>query len=151
MPDWFNSTVIIWMLVIIASVAIEAMTLDLSALWFAVGGVAALLLASFGAKLMPQLIVFTITSALLLLLVRPAARKFLKPKGARTNADRIIGEEAIVTAAINNTAAQGEIRLLGQYWSARSADGSLIPQDAKVRVLEIVGVKAIVELIEKEI
>ena len=151
MPDWMNSTVVIWMLVIIASVAIEAVTLDLSALWFAVGGVAALLLASFGAALMPQLIIFTIVSALLLLLVRPAARKLLKPKGVRTNADRILGEEALVTVAIDNTAAQGEIRLMGQIWTARSANGSVIPQGARVRVLEIVGVKAIVELMEKEI
>ena len=151
MPELFNGTVILWMLVIIASVAIEAMTLDLSAIWFAVGGVAALLLASFHVKLLPQLIVFTIVSALLLLLVRPAARKFLKPTGARTNADRILGEEALVTATIDNTAAQGEIRLLGQIWSARSSDGTIIQQGSKVRVIEIAGVKAIVELIEKEI
>lgn len=151
MPGWMNSGMIIWMLVIIASVAIEAMTLDLSALWFAVGGLAALILASFGVSMMPQLITFTIISALLLVLVRPFVRKFLKPKGARTNADRILGEEARVTVSIDNAAMQGEIRLLGQVWSARSADGSVIPQGAMVRILEIVGVKAIVELIEKEI
>jgi membrane protein implicated in regulation of membrane protease activity len=150
MLDWINGSVILWMLVIIASVAIEAVTLDLSALWFAVGGVAALLLASFGVKMLPQLIVFTVVSALLLLLVRPAAHKLLKPKGARTNADRIIGEEAFVTVTIDNAAAQGEIRLMGQIWSARSANGAIIPQGEKVRVLEIVGVKAIVELVEKE-
>ena len=137
MLDWINGSVILWMLVIIASVAIEAVTLDLSALWFAVGGVAALLLASFGVKMLPQLIVFTVVSALLLLLVRPAAH-------------RIIGEEAFVTVTIDNAAAQGEIRLMGQIWSARSANGAIIPQGEKVRVLEIVGVKAIVELVEKE-
>ena len=150
MPDWMNGGMILWMLVIIASVVIEAVTLDLSALWFAVGGLAALVLASFGCEMMPQLIVFTIVSALLLMFVRPFARKFLKPMGARTNADRILGEEALVTAVIDNAVMQGEIRLLGQTWSARSADGTVIPQGAKVRVLEIVGVKAIVELIEKE-
>ena len=150
MPDWMNGGMILWMLVIIASVVIEAVTLDLSALWFAVGGLAALVLASFGCEKMPQLIVFTIVSALLLMFVRPFARKFLKPMGARTNADRILGEEALVTAVIDNAVMQGEIRLLGQTWSARSADGTVIPQGAKVRVLEIVGVKAIVELIEKE-
>ena len=150
MLDWLNSSVIIWMIVIIASVAIEAVTLDLSALWFAVGGVAALLVASFGAKMMPQLIVFTIASALLLLLVRLVARRFLKPKGARTNAGRILGEEALVITTIDNTIAQGEIRLMGQIWTARSANGSVIPQGEKVRVLEIVGVKAIVELVKKE-
>ena len=36
----------IWMAVIILCVAVEAFTLDLSAIWFAVGGVAALIAAS---------------------------------------------------------------------------------------------------------
>ena len=147
MPEWLGNSVV---LVIIASVAIEAFTLDLSALWFAFGGVAALLLASFGVGLMPQLIVFTVCSALLLLLVRPVARKLLKTGNTRTNADRILGEEALVTAAIDNIAMQGEIRLMGQVWSARSADGAPIPAGAKVRVREIVGVKAIVEPIEEK-
>ena len=53
---------------------------------------------------MPQLIVFTVCSALLLLLVRPVARKLLKTGNTRTNADRILGEEALVTAAIDNIA-----------------------------------------------
>ena len=150
MPEWLGNSVVLWMLVIIASVAIEAFTLDLSALWFAFGGVAALLLASFGVGLMPQLIVFTVCSALLLLLVRPVARKLLKTGNTRTNADRILGEEALVTAAIDNIAMQGEIRLMGQVWSARSADGAPSPAGAKVRVREIVGVKAIVEPIEEK-
>ena len=151
MPGWLNSGVVIWMLVIITSVAIEALTLDLSALWFAVGGLAALILASFDAAMMPQLIVFTVVSALLLILVRPFVRKFLKTKEVHTNADRILGEEAVVTLEIDNAAMQGEIKLMGQFWSARSADGSVIPAGAHVRVLEIVGVKAIVELMKKEI
>ena len=39
---------------------------------------------------------------------------------------------------------------MGQVWSARSADGAPIPAGAKVRVREIVGVKAIVEPIEEK-
>ena len=150
MPKWMDSSVVFWMLLIIASVAIEAFTLDLSALWFAFGGVAALILASFGVGLIPQLVVFAACSALLLMLVRPAARRFLKTGKTPTNADRILGEEALVTTAIDNIAMQGEIRLMRQVWSARSADGSPIPAGTKVRVREIVGVKAIVEKIEEK-
>lgn len=150
MPEWMTGSVIFWMLITILSVVVEAFTLNLSAIWFAFGGVAALVAASLEMAVLPQLVIFVVFSALLLLLVRPVTKTFLKPKGARTNADRILGENALVTQAIDNTAMRGEIRLLGQIWSARSANGSPIPEGETVRVLEIVGVKAIVELIEKE-
>ena len=90
-------------------------------------------------------VVFIIVSAIFMLLIRPFARRVLKPKGAATNADRILGEQAIVTQAIDNTQAQGEIKIMGQYWTARSADGAPIAQGSVVLVREIVGVKAIVE------
>ena len=37
------------------------------------------------------------------------------------NADRIIGQEALVTQPINNTLSQGEIKVFGQLWTARAA------------------------------
>ena len=54
----------------------------------------------------------------------------------------------MVTQTISNPAAQGEIKIMGQHWTARSADGREIPEGTMVRVLEIVGVKAIVEPME---
>ena len=56
-----------------------------------------------------------------------------------------------MTQDIDNTLAQGEIKIMGQYWSARSADGAPIAKDSVVRVREIVGVKAIVEPISPEV
>ena len=134
-----------WILVIVAALIVEAITLSLNAVWFALGGVGSLIAASLGASVPVQWVVFIIVSAIFMLLIRPFARRVLKPKGAATNADRILGEQAIVTQAIDNTQAQGEIKIMGQYWTARSADGAPIAQGSVVRVREIVGVKAIVE------
>lgn len=134
-----------WILVIVAVLIVEAITLSLNAVWFALGGVGSLIAASLGASVPVQWVVFIIVSAIFMLLIRPFARRVLKPKGAATNADRILGEQAIVTQAIDNTQAQGEIKIMGQYWTARSADGAPIAQGSVVRVREIVGVKAIVE------
>ena len=92
-------------------------------------------------------LVFSAIYAVLIFLVRPFARRVLRPKGAATNADRIIGQEALVTQPINNTLSQGEIKVFGQLWTARAADGGEIPAGSLVRVREIVGVKAIVEKI----
>jgi len=134
-----------WILVIVAALIVEAITLSLNAVWFALGGVGSLIAASLGASVPVQWVVFIIVSAIFMLLIRPFARRVLKPKGAATNADRILGEQAIVTQAIDNAQAQGEIKIMGQYWTARSADGAPIAQGSVVRVREIVGVKAIVE------
>ena len=134
-----------WILVIVAALVIEAVSLNLNAVWFAIGGLGGLVAASLGMSIPTQWIVFLIVSTIFLLLVRPLARRVLKPKGAATNADRILGEQAIVTRAIDNTQATGEIKVMGQYWTARSADGVPIAAGETVRVREIVGVKAIVE------
>lgn len=66
----------IWLAVIIISVAVEAFTLTLCGIWFAAGGVAALIAASLSVGLMGQWIVFIVFSALLLVLVRPLCRRF---------------------------------------------------------------------------
>lgn len=136
-----------WGAVIVICVAIEAFSLDLTAIWFAVGGVAALIAASIELGIYPQLIIFVLFSAALLILVRPFCRRFLKTKNEPTNADRIINQVAIVTEDIDNVKETGEIKVCGQLWSARSADGANIPSGTQVCVLEIRGVRAIVKVI----
>ncbi|MCF2670418.1 MAG: NfeD family protein [Butyricicoccus sp.] len=146
LPFWLTGS-FLWVAVIIAALIVEAATLDLNAIWFALGGLGGLIVTSVGGSLHVQLVVFVVISAVLIFLVRPFARRVLRPKGAATNADRIIGQEALVTQPINNTLSQGEIKVFGQLWTARAADGGEIPAGSLVRVREIVGVKAIVEKI----
>ena len=138
-------TLYIWVAVIIICVAVEAFTLDLSAIWFAVGGVATLVAASLSLPVITQLVIFVLFSAALLVLVRPFCRRFLKTRKEPTNADRIIGETAIVTEQIDNIRETGAVKVLGTEWSARSQDDSVIPCGATVKVAEIRGVKAIVQ------
>ncbi|WP_159456479.1 NfeD family protein [Intestinibacillus massiliensis] len=146
----FINIVYIWVAALVVTVAIEAFTLNLTSIWFSVGALAALILASIGLSPLVQMVVFVVVSALLLILVRPLTRKFLRVRGEKTNADRIIGQQAIVTVAIDNALSQGEIKLLGQNWSARSQDNSKIAVGTTVRVLSIAGVKAIVEELQTQ-
>ena len=97
-----------------------------------------------------QLVIFVLFSAVLLLLVRPFCRRFLKTKKEATNADRIIGQSAIVTEGIDNIRETGAVRISGNIWTARSADDSLVPQGAMVEILEIRGVKVIVKRLDKD-
>ena len=137
----------IWVAMIILCIAVEAFTLDLSAIWFAVGSVAALVAASLSLGIVVQLVIFVLFSAVLLVIVRPFCRRFLKTKNEATNADRIIGQTAVVIETIDNLRGMGEVRLLGAVWSACSIDDSAIPCGATVKVVEIRGVKAVVETI----
>ena len=138
----------VWVAVIILCVAVEAFTLDLTAIWFAVGGVAALVAASLSLSVSAQLVIFVVFSAVLLALLRPFCRRFLKTRNVPTNADRIIGQNAVVTQPIDNIQGTGEIKLPGSVWSAASADGSAIAAGSVVRIVAIRGVKAVVEIAE---
>ena len=60
-----------------------------------------------------------------------------------TNADALIGEVAVVTEKISNIEARGLVKIRGQIWSAKSADGVDIDKDEKVSIISIEGVKLV--------
>lgn len=136
---------IIWLLVLIAFAVGEALTVGLTSIWFAVGALGALITAGLGFGFWPQIIVFLVLSGVTLALVRPLAKKVLKPGYSATNADRVIGAVGLVTEEVDNMAGKGLVNLSGQVWSARAQDGQNIPAGQEVRVLRIQGVKVIVE------
>ena len=70
-------------------------------------------------------------------------KRFVRPQKEATNADRLLGAEAVVLQAIDNVAAQGQVKVSGAVWTARST-GEPIPAGAVVRVERIEGVKLMV-------
>ena len=71
------------------------------------------------------------------------------PQGRQTGDKcRINGQSAVVTEPIDNLAETGAVRVLGKEWTARTKDGTPVPAGARVTILEIRGVKAIVQKIE---
>ena len=77
-------------------------------------------------------------------LLRPLARKYFTPGTHRTNADRLVGQEAVATETIDNLAGAGQASIGGQIWTARGEDNTPIEAGARVQVLRIEGVKLIV-------
>lgn len=137
-----------WLALLILFSVGEAITVGLTSIWFAVGALGALMCALVGGGVWLQVGVFLALSGLTLALVRPLAKKFLAPGYSATNADRVIGQEAVVTQAIDNLHGQGQVNIAGQTWTARSQDDTVIPEGALVRVLRIEGVKVFVALKE---
>ena len=136
---------IIWLAIAVVMAAVEAATTQLVSIWFAIGGVAACITSLFTDTVWIQLIVFAAVSAAALVLTRPIARKLKEKKLEPTNRDRCIGREGVVITAIDNDAAKGQVRVGTSVWTARSRDGSPIPEGTKVTVTAIEGVKLIVK------
>ena len=137
----------VWLIALVVLVAGEAITVGLTFIWFALGALGGLIAAWLGAPVWAQVVIFLAVSALALVLVRPLTRRFLKTSRTPTNADRVIGQTAVVTEAIDNVEGKGQVNIAGQIWSARSQHNMAIPAGAEVRVLRIEGVKVFVEAV----
>ena len=140
----------IWLGVLVLMVVVEIMTTQLVSTWFAVGAFGAFLTALFGGELWVQIVVFTVVSAIALIITRPLVKKLTKNKTVPTNADMVIGKTGIVTEKIDNIAETGLVKAGGSVWTARSGDNTVIETGERVTVLEIKGVKLIVTRIKDE-
>ena len=141
----------IWLMVLVFFIVIELATMGLTTIWFAGGALVALLLAAFNASFYVQLSVFLIISIVLLVVTRPLALKYFNKSVEKTNAEGLIGKQAIVVTRIHNIKEEGQVMLGGMEWSARAyEEDRIIPSGSVVEVKEIRGVKLIVSEIEKE-
>lgn len=138
---------VFWLIVFVLCTVIEASTVGLFFIWFAFGALATLIATGFSISISVQAVIFLAVSGASMLFLRPMAQKHLKPNHQATNADRLIGQTALVTETIDNIVTRGAVTINGQNWSAVSAHDVVIPSDSKVRILEIQGVRLIVERI----
>ena len=115
--------------------------------WFSVGALVAMLLSLVVSSITVQIIVFLVVSVLLLIFMKPLTNKLFKNKEKdELNTNGIIGKTAVVVKEIDNLKGTGEVKVGSELWRAVSDDDSkVIPQDAKVTVLKIDGVKVIVK------
>ena len=131
-----------WLIALVIFLVIEAATLGLATIWFAGGALVALIAAMCGAGIVIQIVLF---------FTRPFAVRFLNKDTLKTNVDRVVGMEGVVTEEISNLAGTGKVSLGGNMWTARTEnEGGTIPVDAVVTVLRVEGVKLIVKVKEKE-
>ena len=142
-----NVMLFVWLGLLALFLIAEFATVQLTTVWFALGALVSLLLAAFGVdNVAIQIIVFALVSLLSLILTRPLVKKWMNRRTQPTNADMVIGAEAVVTETISNTDGKGLAKVNGSVWSARSVDDSVIPAGATVTVRAIEGVKLIVEI-----
>ena len=143
-----NYWAIIWLVLMVVFIAMEAATVQLISTWFAVGALASMIVCLLGAEVWLQLVVFFTVSIVLLSLLFPMARKHLKPKLVATNADALVNRICVVTEDIDPVEG-GRVKLGDVTWSARA--DAVIPAGSLVKILRIQGTKVFVEQVEKEV
>ena len=140
-----NEMTFLWIGAIIVFGVVEALTAGLVSIWFVPGAVAGLIAAMAGLGILSQLVLFLAVSAAALAATRPLVKKLSAAKTVPTNADRVLGERGKVTETIDNENSTGTVYIDGKTWTARSADGTVIPAGARVEIVRMEGVKLFVK------
>lgn len=145
-------TVILWFILLVVFLIVEAACpFHLVSIWFAAGSLVALIVSFFDGPIWLQVALFLVVSCSLLALLWPFIKKFLRPKLEKTNIDAIVDKEGLVTVAIDNVSAAGQVKLGAMEWTARSSSGKVIPAGTLVKVDRIEGVKVYVSVVEAEV
>ena len=142
---------VFWLIAAGVFLIIEMATIGFLVFWLGIGALLAMVTSFITDSILIQVIVFVVTSTLLLIFTRPLVNKFIKvPKETVTNAYSIIGKKAIVVKEINNIEGDGQIKVDGEVWSAKSNTDEVISKETEVQIVEIDGVKAVVRKISAD-
>lgn len=136
---------IIWLVVFVLALLIEAIGPEIVSIWFA-GGALVSLIISFIPHVdwWVQLIVFAVVSAALLLFCRPFLAKLLKRDTVNLNVDTMVGKKGVIVSEVGQTEA-GEVVIDGVTWTAiATKDDMAISKDSLVKVMAVSGNKLIV-------
>ena len=146
MAESMSMVPFIWIGVLIFMLILEGLTNQLVSIWFVVGALAASIVSFFVKEVTIQLYVFVGVSLILLAATRPIVRKIKSTaEVVPTNADRYIGKTAVVLEDVDSIKGTGQVKVGNSVWSAKPREAGTIAKDTVVNVVDIVGVKLVVE------
>lgn len=127
----------------------EVLSLGLVLLMLAGGALAAALAAALGASVVVQVVVAVVVAIVLLAALRPWLLRFLRQRQhlIETNAAALVGLPAVTVTPVAGDG--GRVKIGGEVWTARTADGAQLVAGTPVRVAQIDGATAVVEPIEE--
>lgn len=133
-----------WLIIILSLSFIEMITVNLVTVWFVASGLVSLILSFFNVPFLVQFGVFVIFGFILLVTTRKMLTEKLNLHKQKTNLDRVVGMEGIVTDKISKYD-PGEVKVDGKRWTAVEVNGKTVEKGKSVRIIKIEGVKLIVE------
>ena len=137
----------IWLGVVVVATVVELMTLDMTSIWFAFSGMVALILSAFPKiSWIIQLVVFVVLSAVLIIGLRPIARKFfLRHMNEKTNTDSLIGKHVYMLSTAK-FGQMGSVKIADVVWTAiPEREEETIEEGEIVEIMSVKGNKLIVK------
>ncbi len=143
-----NIDIYVWAGIIVISLILEFTSMDLTSIWFSLGALVALILASLTVPLEWQVISFFVVSIVSIATLRQWAKAKLLNSEGKTNMELIKDEKFNLQVEITDTQ-KGALRYHDVVWTAISHDGNPIAEGEWVSVQEIKGNKLIVKKVGK--
>lgn len=140
-----TTMLLIWLAVIIVTLVVEVITQGLTTIWFSIGAAVAAVTTVWNLNVWLQIVIFAAVSLIVMLLVRPMAKKMLMDRITPTNMDMLLKEQALVIESIDNDAGTGKVKVRDIEWTARTESGERIEAGEMVEIQRIDGVKLIVK------
>lgn len=127
-----------WIVAGLILVILEITTLTFILLWIGIGAIIAGISAFLAPNLGMQLLVFSISSLLLLIYTRPLTKRWRnKTPNIQSGVYALIGKEGVVIEEIKEQQT-GAVKIGGEIWSATS--DTFIESGENVQVIDIKGV-----------
>jgi membrane protein implicated in regulation of membrane protease activity len=136
---------VVWVVAAVVLVIVEATTTAFVAIYFGFAALVTAATALVGLPVALQLVVFGLVSVGSMVLTRPALRRAAgRTASIRTGVDAMQGRIGVVVRPIAELE-PGQVKVGGETWTARSFyDGESIPEGARVEVVRVEGVTALV-------
>lgn len=139
---------LMWIIAAVIFLVIECFSVSLITIWFGIGALCAAVTSLITDNFYVQVLVFLVVSLLMLIMVKPIAKRHFNGKIEKTNTDALIGCEAIVTEEIGDEK-PGRVNVDGKLWRAKSAGSICYNRGDKVTIQKIEGVTLIVKAEEE--
>lgn len=130
-----------WAVLFLIGIALEIYTRKCIVVWVSPAAFSAAILAICEVDIIWQAVIFAAIYFVGLLL----AHLFIIPKiSLDVTVDNIIGKRCVVTEVLDNYVGSGQVKLGGQYWSARAvSDDTVYEVGERLFVVALEGVKLI--------
>lgn len=137
----------IWMAAAVVFLIIELLTPTMIVINFAFGAFVAAIVAEFFPEAYYwQFGIFAVVSIMGIPLTRRFANRISKPSPELSNVDRMIGQTALVTQAIDPDNG-GKVKFEGETWAATADEA--IEAETKVRIVKVSGTRVRVERVSE--
>ncbi|MCQ2613434.1 MAG: NfeD family protein [Treponemataceae bacterium] len=133
-----------WLAVCVLCVVVEAATMALTTIWFALSAVVMIFVSLLPIPFVWQLLIFVLIATVLLIFTRPFAIKKLNAGKKPTNSDALIGRSVRLEQEITPLK-KGTVTINGIKWNANTADCSPLAADTLCTITAIAGSTVIVE------